>query len=186
MTAKGDLRRDYLLRRRNITSRDRHAWDDAIRVQVLALPEVAGAGAVLTYVSVATEVDTHGIVEGLLERGTRVIAPQMRDDSDEMRWGAVMSLTDLDRGLFGILQPREELNGSPPSNAPVLVPCVAFTDRGDRLGRGGGHFDRFLAGHRGPRIGLAYECQRAESIPREPHDIALDVIVTESQVRRRR
>lgn len=180
MPGKGDLRREYLVRRRTISTANRRAWDAAIAGHVLALPEVAQADTVLTYISVATETDTLNIIEALLGAGTRVLAPQMRDDMDDMRWGEVRSLTELDRGLFGIPQPSAELDGPPPPDAPVLVPCVAYTANGERLGRGGGHFDRFLTTHRGPRIGLAYADQQADTLPIEPHDITLDVIVNEN------
>ena len=64
----------------------------------------------------------------------------------------------------------------------MIVPGLAFTWRGHRLGQGEGYFDRFLAGHKGLRVGLAYEAQIAPKLPTDPHDQRVDVIVTERRV----
>ncbi len=179
--SKGDLRRRYLMRRRNFDLGTRRASDDAIRERVLAMPAVAEARCVVTYVGTPPEVDTRGIIEALLAQGKRVLAPVMSED-DGMRWGDVKSLDALVRGAFHFLEPSADMLARCPDDAPVLVPLVAFTAAGDRLGRGGGHFDRFLAGHRGAKIGLAYECQLADEIPVEPHDARLDFVVTETKI----
>lgn len=179
MRSKGDLRREYLIRRRTIPARERAAADDAIRERVLAMPEVLAAPVVLAYVSSPPEVDTRALIAKLLEQGTRVFAPVLSRDEDGMRWGEVASLDALVRGPFHFTQPSADALATPPADAPVLVPLVAFTAKGDRLGRGGGHFDRFLAEHAGKKIGLAYACQCAETLPVEAHDARLDAVVTE-------
>jgi len=66
----------------------------------------------------------------------------------------------------------------------VLVLGMAFDRRGYRLGHGGGYFDRFLAGRPFPAIGLAYDFQVLDQIPVEHHDIAMSIVVTESESRR--
>ncbi len=62
----------------------------------------------------------------------------------------------------------------------VVVPGLAFTPDGRRLGQGGGHFDRFLPLLRGDclRIGVAFEEQLVDDLPTSPHDIAVDVVIT--------
>jgi 5-formyltetrahydrofolate cyclo-ligase len=184
MNSKSAVRREYLLRRRTIHADRRHAWDTRIRKRVLALPEVANAGEVLAHIGVAPEVDTREIVSELIQRGTRVIAPVMDENDDVMRWGVVDSVDTLVHGPYGILQPPDETLVPAPASAPIIVPCVAFTERCERLGRGGGHYDRFLASHAGPKIAVAYECQRADAFPVEPHDISVDAVVTEGKVYR--
>ena len=65
----------------------------------------------------------------------------------------------------------------------IIVPLVAFDERCNRLGLGGGWYDRFLAMQpQAQTIGLAYDLQQVPSIPTEPHDIALDHVITETQV----
>lgn len=184
MKSKSDLRHDALLARRTIKPGLRQQWDAAIRDRALELADIAGAQVVLAHIGTAPEVDTRAIIAGLLARGTGVLAPIMSTDDDAMRWGRVTSLDDLVQGPFGIVQPPDSALADSPTDAPVIVPCVAFTPQCERLGRGGGHFDRFLESHRGTKIGLAYECQRTDTIPIEPHDVALNAIVTEEQLYR--
>jgi 5-formyltetrahydrofolate cyclo-ligase len=65
----------------------------------------------------------------------------------------------------------------------VFVPLLGFTPRGDRLGQGGGHYDRWLEANPSvPAIGLAWDCQKMENLPVEPHDRRLAMIVTPTRV----
>lgn len=96
----------------------------------------------------------------------RVIAP------GELAWHPVTSADQLASGAHGIREPQESLVPSAPlpADATILVPGVGFTADGWRLGQGGGFYDRLLATHRGPTIGIAFACQRLASIPRGTHD----------------
>lgn len=88
---------------------------------------------------------------------------------------------DLEVGPFGLLQPF--------ADAPMLVPdvlfvpLIGFTDRGERLGQGGGHYDRWLA-HRPDAVpvGLAWDCQLVEKLPTEDHDRRLHAVVTPTRL----
>ena len=62
----------------------------------------------------------------------------------------------------------------------MIVPVVAFDRFLQRLGHGGGHFDRLLSSHVGPKIGLAFETQRMAAVPCEAHDVPMNFVVTES------
>ena len=65
----------------------------------------------------------------------------------------------------------------------VIVPLVAFDENGNRIGHGGGYYDRFLKKYpRAKKIGLAYELQKIDEVPAEPHDVPLDAVITEAQV----
>ena len=89
--------------------------------------------------------------------------------------------SDLDRGPFGLSQPA----ASAPAIVPnvLFVPLIGFTTTGERLGQGGGHYDRWLAEHPDRMtIGLAWDVQLCETLPTEPHDIALDAIVTPTRI----
>ena len=94
-------------------------------------------------------------------------------------------LNDLQTGKYGLLEPIESLKPASEKDYGCmlyLVPGVAFDDRCRRLGRGKGFYDRLLC-HAKFSMGIFYECQRFEGdIPSEPHDINLDIIVTEKQI----
>lgn len=88
---------------------------------------------------------------------------------------------DLEVGPFGILQP--EADAEPLEPEILFVPLVGFTAEGARLGQGGGHYDRWLAEHAPAlSVGLAWDAQLCEALPSEPHDIALDAVVTPTRI----
>jgi 5-formyltetrahydrofolate cyclo-ligase len=82
-------------------------------------------------------------------------------------------------GSFGIREPDPaRIPAQPlPSNATVLVPGLAFTRHGQRLGQGKGFYDRVLSTHQGHTIGIGYRCQRAEHLPTETHDQPVALVV---------
>ena len=88
---------------------------------------------------------------------------------------------DLEVGPFGILQPAAEAKPLIPE--VLFVPLVGFTPALDRLGQGGGHYDRWLAEHP-PQIavGLAWDAQACDTLPTEPHDKPLDAVVTPTRI----
>lgn len=88
---------------------------------------------------------------------------------------------DLEVGPFGILQPAADADPLVPEI--FFVPLVGFTAEGARLGQGGGHYDRWLAEH-APllAVGLAWDAQLCGALPTEPHDVALDAVVTPTRI----
>ena len=89
--------------------------------------------------------------------------------------------SDLDIGPYGLLQPGADAASIDPQ--VLFVPLVGFTERGERLGQGGGHYDRWLAAHpQAVAIGLAWDCQLISELPQEAHDRTLDAIVTPTRI----
>jgi 5-formyltetrahydrofolate cyclo-ligase len=101
----------------------------------------------------------------------------------EMLWSELKSLDELETSTFDILEPREDsIRPVQPGDTDVaIVPGIAFDRTCHRIGYGGGYYDRFLARFRGNKIALAYEVQLYDSIPAEPHDLSVDIIVTEDR-----
>jgi 5-formyltetrahydrofolate cyclo-ligase len=179
---KAELRKAYLARRRAIAPDDAVQWNAAIQARVLALPELRDGGDVYIYVAADGEPETRGIIEALLGQGRRVLAPVIDRSAAQIHWGDVPGLEALRPGAYGILDPpRITQHAADPHRGIAIVPCVAFTAQGDRLGRGGGYYDRFLAIFSGVTVALAYELQRVEALPTEPHDVRVRRIVTESR-----
>ena len=89
--------------------------------------------------------------------------------------------SDLAKGYFGLMQGSEE---APVVTPDVLfMPLVAFTANGDRLGQGGGFYDKWLGAHPDIiRIGLAWDMQEVPELPIEPHDMGLTAVVTPTRV----
>lgn len=177
---KAEIRRAFLAQRRALTPPQVTLWSATIQQRVRALPELAGHEDVYIYIAADNEPETRGLINAFLEDGRRVFAPIV--DGTQMHWGEVCALNTLVAGAHGLYEPPAVSRRVDESHKGVaIVPCVAFTAQCDRLGRGGGYYDKFLATFSGPSIALAYELQRAEAFAIESHDVRPHRILTESQ-----
>lgn len=118
-----------------------------------------------------------------LESGKRVTVPRIDWNARTLTPALVLDwLGDLMPDRFGTRAPRPDLPTVPLEEIDAaLIPALACTRRGERLGRGAGFYDRFLArsGFRAASIGVIFSAQLADQLPREPHDRALDWVVTD-------
>jgi len=151
-----------------------------IRDALLSLPEVQMAGTVAVYYSIGSEPDTRGLVFALWKRGTYVLLPLLRPDGD-LDWASYEGPESLVAGPKGLKEPGEAPRGAGAvaSADVVLVPALAVDGQGNRLGRGGGSFDRALArvGPLIPVIALLYDSELVERVPVEGHDTPVRAVV---------
>lgn len=119
-----------------------------------------------------------------LETGHRIALPRFADRASTMEfavWSDPFGDSDLEPGPFGLLQPAADAEPVVPD--VLFVPLVGFTADGQRLGQGGGHYDRWLAAHpEAHAIGLAWDCQLCDTLPLEPHDVPLRAVVTPTRL----
>lgn len=135
---------------------------------------VAGA-TVFAFASMSRELNTWPLLEWLWTKGTATALPLVTGKN--MTFHLVADGTDLKRGVFDIREPASHLQQVfPESGSFVLVPGLAFTLSGQRLGRGGGYYDRFLSGRpEGVRaVGVCFDFQVHESLPTTGHDAGVD------------
>jgi 5-formyltetrahydrofolate cyclo-ligase len=176
---KGTVRRGLVAARAQMPADDRAAAGRLIRDHVLSLPQVAAAGTIAAYYSVGTEPATRSLVYALWKRGSYVVLPITAPDGD-LDWASYEGPDSLVPGPRGLLQPAEPPRG--PGTVcradVVLVPAVAVDRSGNRLGRGGGYYDRALArvGEQVPVIALIYDTELLDAVPVEPHDQAVRAI----------
>lgn len=90
--------------------------------------------------------------------------------------------TRLELGSFHIEEPTGNNTIDPSEMELIVVPAVAYDRKGNRLGRGKGFYDRLLATTKAPKIGIAYEFQVVDEIPAEPHDIPMDMVISQRTV----
>ncbi|MBR1882749.1 MAG: 5-formyltetrahydrofolate cyclo-ligase [Muribaculaceae bacterium] len=151
---------------------------EAVFAAIEALPEFAAAGHILLYYSLPDELPSHFVVERWAAAGKNVYLPRMTGPG---HMEAVPSDgTNLsDDNPFHVMEPQ-----GPASNHPidmVIVPAVALDRRLHRMGRGKGYYDHWLAEHPDAlRVGVALDCQLLDTIPTEPHDVALHHVFTAS------
>lgn len=136
---------------------------------------------VFCYLSTPGEASTTRLVDTLLAQGCTVAVPYLVDRTT-MLASRITSWDGLAPGRLGILAPISPTPVATPIDC-VLVPGLAFSLTGARLGFGAGYYDRWLAAHpRATRIGLCFEYQVDEATPREAHDEPLDFLVTERRI----
>ena len=150
----------------------------------MAWPEVRRAATVAAYVSVGSEPGTGLLLDALLSAGKRVVVPVVRRDRD-LDWAVYTGPDDLESAVLGLLEPTGPRLGVDALAAAdvVLAPGHAVSSTGDRLGQGGGYYDRYLAAH--PQtiaIGMAWDIQEVPELPVELHDMRLSAIVTPTRV----
>lgn len=173
MSQKADLRARILAARRDLTAEEREAAARALRDTLLEMPEMGMAGTVAAYYSVGAEPDTRRLLYALWKRGTYVLLPLLLPDGD-LDWASYEGPDSLVPGPHGLLEPGEPPRGPGAISRAdiVLVPALAVDNAGNRLGRGGGSFDRALArvAPTIPVIALLYDDELVDELPAAPHD----------------
>jgi 5-formyltetrahydrofolate cyclo-ligase len=170
---KAALRARLLAGRAALGPDDRREAGRLIRDALLELPALQMAGTVAAYYSIGAEPDTRGLVFALWKRGTYVLLPRLQPDGD-LDWASYDGPDSLVPGPRGLAEPGEPPRG-PGAVARadvVLAPALAVDRAGNRLGRGGGSYDRALArvGPLIPVIALLYDDEFLARVPAEPHD----------------
>jgi 5-formyltetrahydrofolate cyclo-ligase len=183
------------VRDRLVTDRNRRPLAEVVEAarslagHLLATPEVRRAATVAAYVSTNGEPGTGPLLDGLRAAGKRVVLPVLLPD-DDLDWAVYTGPDSLRPARRGLLEPTGERLG-PDSVATadvVLLPGLAVSATGDRLGRGGGSYDRALGrvpvGT--PTCVLLYDGEVGVDVPVEPHDRPVLFAATPSGVRRLR
>ena len=183
---KARLRREIAAAFQRLPAGELEARGAAIRQRLALTEEFRRAGSFLLYASLPDEIDTAPLIDELLAAGKTVYLPVCRPGRAEIDIVPILSReADLVPGHFGILEPRPALAAAGPEDVDfVLVPGRAFDRRGNRLGRGRGYYDRFLArvGQQAVRAALALDFQLVAAVPAAEHDLPVDLIVTEREV----
>jgi 5-formyltetrahydrofolate cyclo-ligase len=182
---KHELRIAALSQRRSLSHPQFLSWSASIQERALQLDAYLRANAVALYSSFENEVSTDAIFDHAQQEGKTVYYPRIGERGG-VELVEVGSRAELYRGRYGILEPK---NGKPLASADhsrivVFVPGVAFDCSGNRIGRGGGGYDRLLAELEGhvTTIGLAYEFQIIGEVPCDPWDSRVHYLITERRI----
>ena len=161
------------------------AYSTGIEERLLTL--LNGFTTVMVYASKSPEAETNGLIADLNRRGVRVVVPIIERETVSLRLSYLPDPSVLAPSTFSVPEPLgHELPARPEDVQAVVVPMLAFDAEGNRLGYGAGYYDRFLC--RYPhlkKIGIAFSCQEAASIPADENDVKMDYIVTEKGIVRR-
>lgn len=179
LSDKKTLRRYYSGLRNALSDAERSEASRKICETIRSLDEYGKAECVAAFSALGAEPDL-----SLLFSEKRLYLPRFNVEKEVYEMVYVGDVSrDLEIGKYGIAEPRRELEAAGEDwcreNLLYLVPAVACDHRGVRLGRGGGYYDRLLANCRMPAIGVIFDCQLAEKLPSEEHDVRLAMAVTE-------
>ncbi|MEV4946550.1 5-formyltetrahydrofolate cyclo-ligase [Streptomyces sp. NPDC053755] len=190
MSEKIDLRRRLLDARALLDGPAVGAAAQRLARGALELPAMAGASTVAAYVSVGREPGTRALLDVLRARGVRVMLPVLLPDND-LDWAVYEGPDGLAKAGRGLLEPTGPRLGPEAVCAAdvVLLPGLAVDERGMRLGRGGGSYDRVLArlaraGADPALVVLLYANEVVARVPEEPHDHPVHAVVTPEGARR--
>ena len=183
-------------RRKAVSACTRAAVSSAVCARLLARDDVRAAVAakdpIAVYLASPDEIDLTDFIRTALSQGAALVAPRWNGEAYEL--APLSSLDDLVAGPHGILEPNVLAQGhgntgsGPEASKPQclcvkvwLVPGLAFTKDGGRLGYGGGWYDRFLtkADEKAAKIGVAYGFQLVDGLPSEPHDVRVTEVLAE-------
>lgn len=182
---KQRLREEHLAAREVLSEQERSVLDNRITQKLLATSEYAEATTVLTYVSVSSEVSTRMFIECALRDGKTVAVPRCLPGHC-LEFVAIASLEQLVAAPFNLLEPAKELPAvaeDQKNNSICIVPALLVDTKGYRLGYGAGFYDRFLSTYPGKKICLAYQQSLSRTtLPHTAFDVAVDVVITESEV----
>ncbi|MEH7124529.1 5-formyltetrahydrofolate cyclo-ligase [Bacillus sp. JJ1503] len=136
-------------------------------------------------ISKQPEVDTYQIIRKAWEQGKRIVVPKCLPKTREMVFRTLHRFDQLESVYYGLLEPIESETDevSPNEIDLIIVPGLAFTENGYRLGFGGGYYDRFLTKYNGHTLSLAFHDQIVSKLPVEDHDIPVSKIITDEKIK---
>lgn len=180
---KRTLRQQLLARRKALGTAERRAADQVIQQALIGSREFAAARTIAIYAAIHNEVETGEVLAAALAQGKEVFFPAVCGDALVFR--RVSAPEELGRGAYGIPEPGEGSPACTPAEVDLLViPAVAFSVDGQRIGYGKGYYDRALHSLEGSGrlVGLCYDFQLVDEIAGEPHDVRMDIIITEQRM----
>lgn len=180
---RNQLRQQIRKTRANLTALQQQQAEDSITQQALALIEAQNAQHIALYVSFDGEISTEKLIKTLWAQDKHVYLPVLHPfNSNHLLFLRYLPDTPMLKNKFGILEPKLNVqNVLPLDELDILfTPLVAFDKQGNRLGMGGGFYDRTLQNWQNVSfipVGLAHQCQQVEQLPTEAWDVPLHRIL---------
>ncbi|TCW52402.1 5-formyltetrahydrofolate cyclo-ligase [Bacillus thuringiensis] len=174
--------RKQIIEHMNSLSEERYTTlSEKIAFSLYGQKEWAEAKTIGITLSMENEVNTYPIIEKAWEEGKKVVVPKCNKGTRTMSFRQISNFDQLEIVYMNLREPipalTEEVNAD--EIDLQIVPGVAYTERGERIGYGGGYYDRYLMHYKGKTLSLAYSFQIVEHIPLEPFDKNVEKIITE-------
>ncbi|MDG3087137.1 5-formyltetrahydrofolate cyclo-ligase [Vibrio hannami] len=190
MKNRTEIRKLIRSKRQSLSALEQTLAAEEVLQQLKSVPEINNAQRVAIYLSADGEIDTHPIIEYFWQQGKEVALPVLHPFSK----GHLLFLrytpdSPMCENKFNIPEPvLNQTEVIPVSQLDIVfTPLVAFDKTGNRMGMGGGYYDRtlekwFKTGQGPTPMGIAHNCQQIEKVPVEPWDVPLPVIITPDNI----
>ena len=157
--------------------KDKKEKSRIIKDKLLKNPKILESKNILIYVSLSEEVETKELIEELLKLKKLVYTPRIV--SNYIEFYQITSLLDLKPGKFNILEPIGEKKFINFSSCCIIVPGLLFDKSNNRLGYGGGYYDKYLENKKIYKIGICFHDLLIDKLETLSHDIKMDLVITE-------
>lgn len=179
---KKELRKEIIKKRDEIDYIEKAIKDKKIIEKLKDTKEYKEAKGMLIYIGFGSEINTKILIEDALKDEKEVYVPKVI--KKDMVFIRINNLENLVTSSYGILEPiGDKSNFNVDNLGLIIMPGLAFDKQGNRLGYGGGYYDKFLSSNKidAKKIALAYDFQVLDKVPSEKHDIIVDSIITEDR-----
>ncbi len=179
---KSDLRRNILALRKKLSAEDVDILSKKIANTLISLDIFKNSEVIALYVPIKNEVD---LISLLAEKGKRFLFPRVETGTKKLTFYEAKSPDDFEKGSFNIPEPKTTLNKVDIENIDLfLVPGVAFSEKCERIGYGGGFYDTTLKykNKNARTLGVAFDFQIVDSGFSEPFDERLDAVATPERI----
>lgn len=177
---KDFLRKKYLQLRQDLGDVDIVDKSSQIFSKILQIEEFKEVETIGIYLDIPGEVKTSNIISYFIAQRTKVFVPSFK--RDEWKFARYISGGNLEKGPFGIPQPKDDEFIAPYNLEAIFVPGVAFSEQGYRIGYGKGVYDRLLNNVGGLVVGLCFDIQIVDEQFHEKHDHKVDMIISENRI----
>lgn len=181
---KKNMREQVKVQRKELDAAKKKKLDSQIAARFLATRSYKKCQSLFCYVSTPIEVDTIAIINQAFADNKIVAVPRCIPNTRNMEFIQIKSFDDLERGTFGVLEPKLSLKtpfvGN--SHSICIIPALMYDKSGYRLGYGGGYYDRYLAGFKGKTVGIIYSFNITEKLIHGKFDIPVSRLVTQNSI----
>ncbi|MBS6502711.1 MULTISPECIES: 5-formyltetrahydrofolate cyclo-ligase [unclassified Clostridium] len=179
------LRNKILEIRDSLDNSKKEIMDTKIFNELINTELYKKASNIFIYISFSNEINTINIIEKAFEDRKNVFIPKVYKDEKSMKAIKLNSFDELKKNSMGILEPIDDSDYIEKENIDlIVVPGVVFDNECNRIGYGGGYYDRYLNEIKSKenKIALAYDLQVVDKIECEAHDIKVDYIITNTRI----
>lgn len=178
---KNILRKEILEKRNRLELENKYEYDKVIFQKLINSDIYKKSKKIFTYVSFGSEVDTKKFINYAISDNKDIYVPKTDKVNKEMLAIKINSLNNMDVDKWGILEPKDVDKSKVGDNFDLIImPGVAFDINGNRIGYGGGYYDKYISAIKckSVKLALAYDFQVINKIESEEHDINVDCIIT--------